>query len=473
VSLRLRLALWYGCFTGLVVLLVSLLTYATHSRAHYDDMDHTLASAVAHVADESAAARTQHELETVLAAPIAPDLSIAVYGWDGGALYSTPNSGQYPSLDPRLILAKPAGPAFDAFVRIAPPFIAVEGGRGAFGLITDANGVRWRAYALPDDERGRFIVATSSLERIDGSVDRLLRLSLLLTALGAAFTFVGGRLLAGRALRPVAMVTRTAAAVAHSRDFRGRVPPVSGHDELGGLAATFNEMLGSLEQAYRAQQRFVSDASHELRAPLTAIQANLELLEHQSHMSPSDHRQAVIEASRETRRLVGLVADLLALARADAGVPLRRERVELDRVALSALGDARHLARGQKLEVTSLEPVLVRGDPDRLKQVCLILLDNALKYTPLTGTITLAVRRRGKTAEVAVDDTGVGISPEDLPHVFDRFYRADPARTRDPGGTGLGLPIGRWIAEQHGGSLILSSQLGRGTQARLSLPALP
>jgi signal transduction histidine kinase len=295
---------------------------------------------------------------------------------------------------------------------------------------------------------------------------------LLGTVLGAAATFTVGLLLAGRALRPVSELTDTARSIARSRDFEHRVQVRTRQDELGRMAITFNEMLASLEQAYAAQQRFVSDASHELRAPLTAIQGNLELLEDRPNLATSDRQEAVGEAAREARRMSTLVADLLALARADAGVSVRRERVELDRVLLETMGEARHLARGQRLEVGALEPAIINGDTDRLKQLLLILIDNALKYTPAVGQITLGLRHRDAIVEIAVEDTGIGIPEADLPHVFERFYRADPARSRDPGGTGLGLSIAQWIAHQHDGDIRLSSRVGSGTTAIVRLPAV-
>jgi two-component system OmpR family sensor kinase len=244
----------------------------------------------------------------------------------------------------------------------------------------------------------------------------------------------------------------------------------SHRDELGHLAQTFNNMLESLEGAYRIQERFVSDASHELRAPLTVIQGNLELLHRQQSMPEVERAEALAEAEREAARLGRLVAELLTLARADAGVVIKHNPVDLDGVVLEAFHEARQLAHGQILALEPFEPVRVDGDEDRLKQLILILLDNALKYTSAEGRVTLGLRKRDGNAEIIVQDTGVGISAEDLLHVFERFYRADPARSRDPGGTGLGLPIARWIAEQHGGRLTLSSEMGRATTAIVSLP---
>jgi signal transduction histidine kinase len=198
--------------------------------------------------------------------------------------------------------------------------------------------------------------------------------------------------------------------------------------------------------------------------------ANLELLERRGDLPTAEREEALHDATRETRRLARLVADLLALARADAGMPVRRRPVELDRVLLDAFGQVRHLADGKAVALDALEPAIVNGDPDQLKQLLLALIDNAIKYTPPGGSVTLRLRRVADTAEVSVQDTGIGISPEALPHVFERFYRADPARQRDPGGTGLGLAIARWIAEQHGGTVVLESQPGKGTTATVRLP---
>jgi signal transduction histidine kinase len=205
-------------------------------------------------------------------------------------------------------------------------------------------------------------------------------------------------------------------------------------------------------------------------------------------MPVADRQEAVAEARREAHRLSRLVADLLALARADAGVSMRREAVELDRVLMQAFSEAHHFSRGQQMDVSDLEPAVVFGDADRLKQLFLILLDNATKYTPTGGSVMVSMQRvpsahdergtgangaeagPGEHVEVTVTDTGIGIRAEDLPHVFERFYRADPARGRDPGGTGLGLSIARWIVEQHGGEISVESQAGSGTTVKVQLP---
>lgn len=464
--LRSRLAVWYGTLTGVVLLLVGLLTYAEHTRAHYDDMDRTLLYAALH-------ARTglqQQGAGRSLTSPAPPDVALRYYA-RGRVTAETPAARAAPPLNPRAILGQQSTRPFDPVAGLAPPIMAAPAGTGRFTTVRDPRGARWRVYVLPD--AGGLLVALTSLQRVDAAVAGLRELVILSTIAGLAFTLAAGWLLAGRVLRPVALLTATAERIARSRSFRQRVPAGGTQDEMGRMAVTFNQMLAGLEEAYAMQQRFVADASHELRAPLTAIQANLELLERHRALPPEEREVAVREASREAHRLTALVNDLLSLARADAGVALDRRRVELDGVVLQTVATARHLASERRLEVESLEPVTVLGDEERLRQLVLIVLDNALKYTSAGGTVAVAVRRDGEKAAIVVRDTGIGIDANDLPHVFERFYRADVGRSRDAGGTGLGLSIARWIAEQHGGRIAIESRPNQGTTVTTTLPLAP
>jgi signal transduction histidine kinase len=265
-------------------------------------------------------------------------------------------------------------------------------------------------------------------------------------------------------------MTQTAQTIALSHDLSARIDAPAHLDELGHLAQTFNEMLEGIDAAYQTQKRFVSDASHELRAPLTALQGNLELLKRKPIIPEAEREEILTEIECEANRMTRLVADLLVLARADAGVALKRCPVDLDATLLEAFREARYLAQGQSLTLDPFVPAIVEGDEDRLKQLLLGLLDNALKYTPVPGQVTVGLIPKGSEVEVIVSDTGVGISTKDLPHVFERFYRADPARGRDPGGTGLGLSIAHWIVEQHKGEIRIESELNKGTTVRVRLP---
>lgn len=467
-SLRLRLALWYGSFTTFVIVLVCGYSYAIHSRAHYDQVDHVLHGVAAHVGEELVTDPLQRD--DVLEASLLLGAGIRILDHKGRVQEQSRNAVSVPAIDLRRMLMSPSARPYAAIAALAPGLHLPAHSRGHFGLVRDTRNNRFRVYLelLPDNSG--YLAATMPLSEIDTSVRHFGRLMLTMALAGGLVAFGVGWIVAWRALRPITTLTNAAAAIAESRQFSQRVADGPGRDELGRLAHTFNAMLESLQGAYDSQVRFVSAASHELRAPLTVVQANLDLLQ-TKQMSDSERDMAVSEASTEANRMARLVADLLALARADAGVPIRSTSVELDRVVLEVLGEARHLTSGQRLEVTDIAPSIVLGDRDRLKQLFLNLIENAIKYTPPTGHIRVAITHHDRKAIVIIRDTGVGISAEDLPHVFERFFRADPARSRDPGGSGLGLAIAQWITTEHGGSIELASHPGEGTTVTIRLPA--
>lgn len=467
-SLRLRLALWYGSLTTLVVALVCGYSYAVHSRTHYDEVDRVLHGVAAHVGEELAAPASRRE--DVLEASLLLGAGIRILGRDGLVRDQSRNGAVIPDIDLPLLLASRNVRPFSAFATIAPALHMPEDVPGHFGLLSDALGNRLRIYVEPLRDSSGYLAAIIPLSHIDHAVLAFERLMLLMSLGGGLVAFGAGWIVARRALHPVTALTNAAAAIAESRRFSERVADGQSHDELGRLADTFNQMLSSLQDTYESQVRFVAAASHELRAPLTVIQANLDLLQTAS-MPGEDRVTAVAEASAEASRMARLVGDLLVLARADAGIPIRRESVELDRVTIEVLGEAHHLARGHHLELAHVEPCAVWGDRDRLKQLLLNLVENAIKYTPSTGRIEVAITNREGDAMVEIRDSGVGISNEDLPHVFERFFRADPARSRDPGGSGLGLSIAQWVTAQHGGTITITSQLGQGTIVSVRLPA--
>ncbi|CAN5892970.1 hypothetical protein BH11GEM2_BH11GEM2_35820 [soil metagenome] len=476
-SLRLRLALWCGGIVCTVVILVALYGYAVHSRTHYDELDSVLQNVTGHVAGELARAATADDRARILAGARGLGIGVALYDSTGRPLSTgVPPASGLPQVSPDSMMAGPPRAPYGLLAALAPEVHHHVRAPGSFGLIANGRG-RWRVYVLPvdpslraDGRVARYVVGTASLLELDMSLSRVWRFMMLIVVVGNIVTFATGWLLAGRALRPVLVLTEAARTIARSGAFAQRVPADMPRDELGRLAETFNEMLERLERSHTAQARFVSDASHELRAPLSVIQANLELLAHQSAMSATEREAAVHEAHTEAARLGRLVADLLVLARADAGVPVRQDPVDLDRVIVAVLDEARLIAPHRRISIGTLDPAVVAGDADRIKQLVLNLVENALKYTPADGRITVALRRAGVFAEIEVRDTGIGIPAADLPHVFERFYRADPARTRDAGGTGLGLSIALWIARQHGGDIALASAPGRGTVATVRLP---
>lgn len=327
---------------------------------------------------------------------------------------------------------------------------------------------RVRTFATPIGDSPLRIVTAATLNKIDAESGEL-RLTLTVLGLGAVAVGVAVfSTLAGRALSPVAELTETAALIARSRDFSRRVHRAGDEeDELVRLAATFDSMLGSLDDAYRAQQRFVGDVSHELRAPLTVIRGNADLLAAETDVS-AERQQAVEQIRREADRLSRLVSDLLALARADTTESFVGRPVQLDEVVVEAFMEMRQLS-GQRLGIGELDAVTVRGERDRLMQLILALLDNAVRYTPGDRRVSISVLADGGDAVIQVDDDGIGIPAADLPHVFERFYRGDSARRADRSGSGLGLAIARWIVERHCGMITLEPRSPRGTRVTVRL----
>ncbi len=314
-------------------------------------------------------------------------------------------------------------------------------------------------------------------------VDSILRL---VGAIGVALAAWGGWVMAGRVLAPLGRITNTAESIATSD---GAVAlskrldiPASG-DELSQLAATFNGMLDRIESAFDTQRRFVSDASHELRTPLTSVRGNVDVLLRQVRAGHPIEEEDLVDVlgvvQRESGRMSRLIDDMLALARSDAdgqGDLLKREALSLADVAQDAIRTAEQLATGQDLVIDIAEPVSIVGDRDRLVQVVLIFVDNAIRYTPAGGTITVRIDRaddpdtQAACARIIVSDTGSGIHPKHIPHLFERFYRAEDARTRSDGGTGLGLSIALSIVRGHGGWIDVDSEVGSGTTFTVWLP---
>jgi signal transduction histidine kinase len=287
-------------------------------------------------------------------------------------------------------------------------------------------------------------------------------------ALATLLAFAIGWLLAGLALRPIARITQTAKAIGEAQDFARRVDHRGPQDEVGRLATTFNAMLGALQAAYQTQRRFVADASHELRTPLTSIRGNIALLQRVPPIDAEDRSAVLNDLAGESERMSRLVADLLTLARADAGRTLRREPVAL---APLVAGLARRLStiypdRALRFDVP--DHLTVQADPDALLQVLLNLLDNALKFTPPGRLVLVTAGWSHGQVHISVRDSGPGIPPEVLPHIFERFFQEDSTRTGT--GTGLGLAIARTLVTAQGGTLQAESTPGIGSVFTVTLP---
>jgi signal transduction histidine kinase len=274
----------------------------------------------------------------------------------------------------------------------------------------------------------------------------------------------------GRALAPLADVTTIALRISRADDLSQRIPHRGpGQDEVGQLIAAFNETLERLEHIFSSQQRFLADVSHELRTPLTVIKGNVDLMRRMKKVDEESLAGIEDEADRLTR----LVGNLLLEAQADSGkLPLHFAPIELDTLLLEVFREMRVLARDRvQIKLTEIDQIQVDGDRDRLKQVLINLVSNAIKYTSRGGDVFLSLGRLGDNARIIVRDTGQGIAARDLPHIFERFYRAEKSRSRSKiGGFGLGLSIAHWIVEHHRGRIEVDSVEGQGTTFCIYLP---
>ncbi|OLC60655.1 MAG: hypothetical protein AUH89_03745 [Ktedonobacter sp. 13_1_40CM_4_52_4] len=505
-SLRLRLILWYGSLIavalGFFALLYLLLTT--------DAIDSSVNSAL----------RTEARVAML---DVLNDLSAAPPYWPGQLTMRVVDAYRDPGVVVEILDAKaqlrylstsgariPLGLDTTSSVLAGQPpalYDTVVDGQHvrveALPIRAPVHGVSGNATGVPMGNGpviGVLLVA-KSLSDVDATM-QLLRVLLLLSGVATlAGTLIASWLIATRVLRPLSALVVTARSIAastargtHLGNLSQRVPHPRGRDEMAQVVETFNEMLASLQSATETQRRFVADASHELRAPLTTIQGNLAfLLRHLDELPPEERRTMLADAHGETLRLAGLVEELLLLARADAsGETLpgaqavetaaeERTRsappVELDRAVLQLVRQLRRRLSVEgsklKLEIGHIEPVRVRGDEESLRRVTLILLDNAIKYTPIRGEegasrVIVSLERARGQAVLRVRDTGIGIDPTDLPHIFERFYRADRARSSQ--GTGLGLSIAQTFVEQLGGCITAESIPGKGSTFSVWLP---
>jgi two-component system OmpR family sensor kinase len=324
-----------------------------------------------------------------------------------------------------------------------------------------------------------YVQYARSDQHIDSTIERLWLFIAAGVLGGVLLASLAGLAIANQAMRPIASLTATAGEITSTRDPSRRMPQPDIDDEVGELARTLDQMLRSLdaarterEQAMQQQREFVADASHELRTPLTSVIANLELLQ-ASLPSPqgSEDHEMVDSALRSSRRMSRLVADLLLLARADAGRISERTDCDLAEIAGNAAAEVAPVAGGRQLKLDNVRPMPIQGNPDELHRMVVNLLDNAVRHTPDGSTIELRLRVDGDKATIEVADDGPGIPDAMREHVFDRFVRGSgPADTAIGGGTGLGLAIVRAVARSHGGEVKASQSSLGGALVTVTLP---
>jgi len=334
---------------------------------------------------------------------------------------------------------------------------------------------RVRVITMPvirNDNLVNLIQVGTSLKGVEDTLKNL-RI-FLFTAIPVALILstLGGRFMATRALKPVAEITDTAQDIAHGANLSRRIPIPEVQDEIGNLARTFNEMMNRLEKSFAQVRQFSGDASHELRTPLTVLKGQSELVLSKPR-SKAEYQEVLASNLEEINYMSRILEDLLVLSKGDEGeVALEKEPVELGSIVeeVSRQGEIFADEKEVKIILAYLEPVTILGDAHRLKQMVWILLHNAVKFTPSGGEIKITLQDLDDTVYFTIRDNGIGIPEQDLPKIFDRFYRVDKARSRMDGGSGLGLSICKHIVDRHHGTVDVESKLGEGTKFKIRFP---
>jgi len=451
--LRARLTLWYVLLLGLTLLLFSGSLYLRMQRSLLAQVDSALQAAVAQA------------VTTIDEEDGRPRFQETEHGQDvERRLSQTGFAVRLVALDGTVWQGFGGDVSLPVQLPLAGGYVTAAGSDGG-----------WRLYTQPligdDDRRTGWIQATQSLSQVQQAMTSLRSQALL----GLPFVLLlaggSGFWLANRALRPIDRMTRTAAAIgAHELDRRiGYRGPA---DEVGRLATTLDQMLERLAAAFARERRFIADASHELRTPLTALKGRIGVTLDRTR--PVEEYEIVLrDLAREVDRLIRLSADLLLLARLDqGGLPWQPDRLTLRDLLAAIVEQLRPLATAKRMTLVleSGPDLIVEGAADHLIRLFLNLVDNAIKYTPPGGQVRLRADATGTVARVTISDTGPGIAPEQLPHIFERFYRVAVDRSRDVGGAGLGMAIAYEIARWHRGTIKVESAVGHGTIVTVRLP---
>jgi two-component system, OmpR family, sensor kinase len=459
--LRLRLTLWYGSALAIVLVIFSIVLYAITARnlrnAVDQSLEETATTAVRSLEergflpliDEEALLSQFPELARI-------DKFFQIFSPSGTITIRSPNIKQH-----EVPLSRDA---LETTVK----------GHTVFESAKYPNEPPLRLISVPIIYRGSLLYIVqvgTSMESIEDTLRRFLLLLTIAVPIALTVSLAGGWFLAGRALRPVDAITLAAQRIA-AGDLSQRLTMSRAPDEIGRLAATFNNMIGRLDASFRQIRQFTSDASHELRTPLTIMKGETELVLRRPR--PLENYQSVLESNlEEIDRMTHIVDELLFLSRADMG----EVKMESLPVALESLVEDIHrqailLGQEHNIEVVlgTVMPAVVQGDELRLRELLLNLVENAIKYSHANGQIEIALVSDGEQARLSVTDSGIGIAPEDQQRIFNRFFRTDDARAHTKKGTGLGLAICAWIAESHRGRVEVTSERGRGATFTVILP---
>ena len=451
-SLRLRLTLLYSTLMGAILLITSAAVTYVISSLLLNQIDNTLDAAY-HVIIEKIEINDLGKIDAKLSTTdISPEVYMQIWGLDGNlqSKYGTLRGFEHSAFDNSGLRAdKPA--------------------------YYDLTGIGWHIRILnaPLIQNGHKVAVLQlamKLDAVDLAKKNLTDVLFIIWMVAVLFSGMAVWVTIGQTIKPLSAITETVEQINRADDLSRRIP-YSGpeDDEIGNMVSSFNQTLERLEALFTSQQRLLADVSHELRTPLTVIKGNVDLMRRMKSLD----EESLTSIDQEAGRLTRLVGGLLLLAQAESGkLTLAMQKVELDLLVTEVFQEMSVLA-GSKvhLHLNEIDQVYVNGDRDRLKQVFINLTANAIQYTPQGGDVYLSLEQIKDQARVIVRDTGPGIPSEDLPHIFERFYRAEKSRTRGKStGFGLGLSIVNWIVEKHGGRIEVVSQDGKGTTFAVWLP---
>lgn len=445
-TIRVRLTAWYLLLLTLVLCLLGLLLHLYLGYTLRSNLDRSLV----HRAEQLVAIRDLPQAMADGRFAADPGEVVALYDSQGRRLRD---------------------PSADNSVGVNPARVeSALRGESSFSTERGQDGRSLRLYALPYPAATSpmALVAARPMDNITAAQRALLRTFLVVGPLTLLLSAGGGLFLARRALKPIDRMTATTRKIEEA-DLGGRID-VRSNDELGRLGQTLNDMLDRLERAFTRQRQFTGDASHELRGPLSVIEAEATLALRRERSS-EEYQAALATIAEEAGGMKRLIDQLLDLARADEGQErLSRELIDLAAVAAEVVGELAPVAEEREiaLHFENAPPAIVCGDRGHLRRLLLNLVDNGIRYSDAGGTVVVRAYRAGDAARAVVSDTGIGIPPEHLSRVFERFYRVDAARSR--GGAGLGLALCQAIARAHGGTIDVESVLGTGTTFTVTLP---
>lgn len=456
-SIRLRLTLLYSGILAITLIAFCTILYLTQAQLTFN----TIKSTLEHQAQEFAVRerRFPRHSEEGQAPAALPGRWTQTRNPDGTVIARTFDLG-------------------DTTLPLTPAGLAAVQGGVSWSETAQVQDEPLLIYSQPVTDQNRvteIVQVASPIAEREASLGTLRLILVVGSILVILAAFAAGWWLAGTALSPIHRITQTAQKIGAERSFSRRVEHSGPNDEIGQLAVTFNAMLTELQSSFRhvqealqAQRRFAADASHELRTPLTTIRGNIELLRRDPPMDTKERSDVLSDTKDEAERLIRLVNQLLVLARVDAGRPLRHDPLPVKPLLEDSCRQSRLLDPDRTISCEAPPDASVVGDRDALKQVMLILLDNALVHTPRRATVDVSAAANNGRVAIRVQDTGNGIPSQLLPHIFERFYRGEVSRSGP--GTGLGLSIAKELVEAQGGALTVESQVGKGSVFTVTMP---